>query len=143
MIAVSRTTAAVARSVLGLVFSVYGLNGFLHFLPRAAMSGPPADFFGALMATGYMLPLIMGTELVTGLMLLSGRYVPLALTVLAPIIVHIWAFHLFLAKGGFGIPAVLLVSELYLAWAYRSSFAGVLHGDAFPGADPKGQAEAV
>ncbi|MCA9535998.1 MAG: DoxX family protein, partial [Myxococcales bacterium] len=73
-----------ARLFLGLAFTVFGLNGFLHFLPMPPMSGEPAAFMGALAATGYMFPLIKGTEVVAGLLLLGNRLVPLALTLLAP-----------------------------------------------------------
>jgi uncharacterized membrane protein YphA (DoxX/SURF4 family) len=115
-----------ARSVLGLGFFVFGLNGFLHFLPQPPMSGVPAQFFGALFATGYMLPLIKGTEVLTGLLLLSGRYVPLALTVLAPVMVNILAFHAFLAPAGLLIPIVFAALGIYLAYAHREAFAPML-----------------
>jgi len=115
-----------ARVLLGLGFFVFGLNGFLHLLPQPPMSGPPAEFFGALFATGYMLPLIKGTEVVTGLLLLSGRYVPLALTVLAPVMVNILAFHAFLAPAGLAVPIVFAALGIYLAYAHKSAFAPML-----------------
>lgn len=121
-----------ARIVLGLVFFVLGLNGFLHFLPTPPMSGPPAEFAGALAATGYMFPLIKGVEVVGGLLLLLGRYVPLALTLLAPIIVNIVAFHIVLAPGSVGMLVLLLTTELYLAWAYRDAFLPMLRASAKP-----------
>ena len=96
------------------------------------MSGPPAEFFGALFATGYMLPLIALTQIVAGLMLLSGRFVPLALTLLAPVLVNILAFHVFLAHGDYALPAVLFAAELYLAWTYRDAFAPTLQARALP-----------
>jgi len=115
-----------ARILLGLGFTVFGLNGFLHFLPQPPMSGPPAEFAGALFATGYMFPLIKGTEVVTGLLLLSGRYVPLALTVLAPVVVNILAFHAFLAPAGLAVPVVFAALGIYLAYAHKSVFAPLL-----------------
>jgi putative oxidoreductase len=115
-----------ARIVLGLIFTVFGLNGFLHFLPQPPMSGPPAEYFTALVAMGYMLPIVMATELVAGLLLLSGRFVSLALTLLAPVIVNILCYHLVVAKGGFILPLVVLAAEVYLAWAYRDAFAPML-----------------
>jgi len=127
-----KTITLVARLGLGLLFTVFGLNGFLHFLPQPPMSGPPAEFAGALAATGYMFPLIKGTEVVAGLALLAGRFVPLALTVLAPVIVNIAAFHLFLAPSGLGMVVALLVAELFLAWAYRDAFRGVLQANTHP-----------
>jgi len=116
----------IARYALGFVFVVFGLNGFLHFLPQPPMSGPAADFAGALFVTGYMFPLIKGTEVVAGALLLSNRFVPLALALLAPVLVNIVAFHVFLAKGGVGLPLALAALELYLAYAYRRAFAPML-----------------
>ena len=76
---------------------MFGLNGFLNFIPQPPMSGPPANFVGALAATGYLLPLLKDTEVAAGALLLSNRFVPLALLILAPVVVNIVAFHAFLA----------------------------------------------
>src|SRR6187455_3043372 len=83
----------VARVLMGLLFCLTGSNGFLNFLPA-----PPTmpDFAVALMKTGYMFPLIAGTQLLCGMLLLINRFVPLALVLLAPVVVNIFAFHLFL-----------------------------------------------
>jgi putative oxidoreductase len=121
-----------ARIVLGLIFLVFGLNGFFHFLPQPPISGPPADFFGALLATGYLFPLLKGTEVITGTLLLSGRLVPLALTVLAPVVVNIVGFHLFLAPSGLPLALVVVALGVFLAWSYRSAFSGVLNVNAAP-----------
>ena len=98
------------------------------------MSGPPADFLGALIATGYLFPRLKGTEVVAGALLLSGRLVPLALTVLAPVVVNIVGIHLFLAPSGLPVPLVVVALGVFLAWSYRSAFAGVLRVDAAPDA---------
>ena len=127
----SRTVTA-ARVALGLIFFVFGLNGFLHFLPQPPLSGPPAAFLGALVGTGYMIPLIKATEVAAGVLLLLGRYVPLALTLLAPVIVNIVAFHAFLAPSGIALPLVVLALEVTLAWAYRASYRTVLEARAEP-----------
>ncbi|MCA9707126.1 MAG: hypothetical protein KDK70_14840, partial [Myxococcales bacterium] len=121
-----------ARTLLGLVFVVFGLNGFLHFLPMPPLPEPAGAFMGALAATGYMFPLIKGTEIVAGLLLLGGRFVPLALVLLAPIIVNIVAFHVVLAPGGLAVVGLVLALELYLAWAHRDAFRGVLQARAVP-----------
>jgi len=133
----------VARILLGLMFFVFGLNGFLNFMPPPP---PPPEaagkFVGALVATGYMFPLIKGTEVIAGLFLLSGRLVPLGLTLLAPIIVNIAAFHLILAPS-VGMVVVLLALEIYLAYAYRASFRGVLSVNAKPALPVEGAAAAA
>jgi putative oxidoreductase len=123
-----------ARVLLGVIFFVFGLNGFFHFLPQPPMSGPPAELAGAFIASGYMFPLIKGTEVIVGALLLSGRLVPLALTVLAPVVLNIFAFHLFLAPSGLPLPIVIVALGVFLAWSYRSSFAGVLRVNAVPDA---------
>jgi len=125
---VARYAALTARSVLGLAFFVFGLNGFLNFIPPPAEPMPPeaVSFGTALMSSGYLFQLIKGTEVVTGLLLLIGRFVPLALVVLAPVLVNILAFHLFLLPSGTAFCAVLAALELYLAWVYRRAFAPLL-----------------
>jgi uncharacterized membrane protein YphA (DoxX/SURF4 family) len=127
-----RKLPTAARLLLGLIFFVFGLNGFLQFLPQPPISGPPADFIGALLASGYLFPLLKLTEIGAGLLLLLGWFVPLALTVLAPVVVNILAFHLFLAPAGLPMALGVLAAELYLAWAYRDAFAGVLAARAEP-----------
>ncbi len=117
---------AAARVLLGLVFFVFGLNGFLHFIPQPAPPHAAMAFFGALHATGYMLPLVMGTQLLVGLLLLSNRWVPLALAIIAPVIVNIVAFHLALAPSGLPLAFTVLGLELVLAWSYREAFRPML-----------------
>lgn len=132
MSSISNKLPTIARVILGLSFFVFGLNGFLHFLPQPPMSGPPAAFAGALFATGYMFPLIKGTEVAASVLLLSNRYVPLALAVLAPLLVNIVAFHAFLAPAGLALPIVLTALELYLARSYRAAFAPMLRARTEP-----------
>jgi len=127
---VSKTNrvAMVARLLLGLMFFVFGLNGFLHFIPQPKNAMPQAamDFAGALMKTGYMMPLISGTQVLVGVLLLLNLFVPLALALIAPVIVNIIAFHLCIAPGGIAPGAVVLLLDLYLAWAYRKCFCPML-----------------
>lgn len=113
----------ILRSLLGLVFLVFGLNKFLNFIPSPPEPPAAMEFFGALFKTGYFLPLLASFEVISGILLLTGMMVPLALAMLAPIIVNIFMFHLFLAPGGLPIVAVLVVLELVLAWMHRDAFA--------------------
>jgi uncharacterized membrane protein YphA (DoxX/SURF4 family) len=120
---IKRHLPTASRLLLGLIFVVFGLNGFLHFIPQPP-APPAAMAFGtALMQSGYLFPLLKSVEIAAGLMLLAGVLVPFALTVLAPIIVNIVAFHLFLAPGGMPIAVVVLAAELHLAWVHRAAFA--------------------
>jgi hypothetical protein len=120
----SKLPAAV-RILFGLTFFVFGLNGFLHFLPQPPMPAAAGGFLGGLFSAPYFLPLLKGTEVIAGILLLSNRFVPLALTVLAPIVVNIVAFHVFLAPSP-AMVAFLLGAQIYLAWVYRGAFRGVL-----------------
>ena len=111
-----------ARLVLGLVFLVFGLNGFLHFLPQPPPPPRALGFLGGLASTGYFFPLLKTTEVVAGALLLAG-FVPIALTLLAPVIVNIVAFHSFLAPGNWPVVGIVLASEIYLAVVHRAAFA--------------------
>ena len=120
-----RYLTIIVRILLGLVFLVFGLNGFLHFMPNPPPTPPAGAFFGALIATGYMFMLIFGTQVVGGALLLLNVAVPFALVILAPVIVNIIGFHLYLSP----VPAQLTIAfivaalELSLVWYYRAAFA--------------------
>jgi uncharacterized membrane protein YphA (DoxX/SURF4 family) len=123
-----------ARILLGLIFFVFGLNFFLHFIPQPPPSGPSGAFAGAMFATGYLFVLIKVVEVVSGTLLLAGRFVPLALAVLAPIVIKIVFFHAFLAPAGIALAMVVLALELFLAWSYRSVYRPMLATRAAPDA---------
>jgi uncharacterized membrane protein YphA (DoxX/SURF4 family) len=123
-----------ARILLGLIFFVFGLNFFLHFIPQPPPSGPSGAFAGAMFATGYLFVLIKVVEVVSGTLLLAGRFVPLALAVLAPIVINIVFFHAFLAPAGIALAMVVLALELFLAWSYRSVYRPMLATRAAPDA---------
>jgi hypothetical protein len=125
----ARYAPVAARVLLGLVFFVFGLNYFVPFFPPPKDPMPEAltSFAGALMKSGYMMPLIKGTEVAVGAALLANRFVPLALTVIAPVIVNIVALHAFLAPSGLPVAIVVLALELYLAWTHRAAFRPMLH----------------
>jgi hypothetical protein len=135
-----------ARLALGAIFTVFGLNGFLHFIPMPAPTGLAAVFMGGLGATGYMFPLIKGAEVLTGALLLSNRFVPLALTILAPIVVNIVAFHLFLAPAGLALPLVTAALGVYLAYTERAIFSPFFRArsnEPIPASNPRGAAPAA
>ena len=131
-----RNSTAIARYILGGGFVLFGLNGFLHFLPQPPAPPAAMSFAGALFATGYMFPLIKGIEVIAGLLLLANRWVTLSLALLAPLLVNIVAFHLFLAPAGLAIPIALLAAELYLAWSYRDAYAPMLRARVEPSVTP-------
>jgi uncharacterized membrane protein YphA (DoxX/SURF4 family) len=121
-----------ARLLLGFIFFVFGLNGFLHFLPQPPLEGTAGVFIGGLVASGYLMPLVKGVEVVAGALLLGNRFVPLALTLLAPIVVNIVAFHVLLVPAGAALALVVFALELYLAYAYRHAFRPMLASRVMP-----------
>ncbi|MCF7688532.1 MAG: DoxX family protein [Cephaloticoccus sp.] len=130
----TRLFPAIARYLLGLPLLVFGLNGFLNFIPQPEVAMPEGAmaFAAALMNTGYMMQLIGITHLLVGLMLVTNRFVPLALTLFAPFIVNSIAFHFFLERSGLVMAGIFLFFELYLAWKYRHAFGPMLAARAQP-----------
>ena len=124
----TRHFPVVARILLGLPLLVFGLNGFLNFIPQPTTPLPEAAaaFAGALMKSGYMMQLIGATLLIVGACLLSNRFVPLALALFAPFIVNSVAFHFFLERSGLIMAVIFLALELYLAWQYRAAYRSML-----------------
>ncbi len=125
---VTRWLPAVARVLMGAPLVVFGLNAFLNFIPPPSTPLPEGAmaFVGALVQAGYMMPLIGLTHLTVGVLLLVNRFVPLALALFAPFIVHSIAFHVFLERSGLPMAIVFLALELYLVWAYREAYRPML-----------------
>jgi putative oxidoreductase len=115
----------IARVLLGLVFLIFGLNGFLHFIPTPPPTGLAAQYFGVLSASHYLV-LVFLLQVIGGALLLANRFVPLALTLLAPVLVNILLFHLLIEPGG--LPLAVVVAALWVCVFYgvRGAFAGLL-----------------
>lgn len=124
----------VVRILMGLPLVIFGLNGFLNFIPPPTTPMPEhaMAFATALMNTRYMMKLIGLTHLVAGVCLVVNRFVPLALALLAPFIVNSIAFHLFLEPSGLIMAGIFLVGELYLAWSYRAAYRPMLAARVMP-----------
>ena len=116
--------AIVARFLLGFIFLVFALNGFLHFIPASLPSGTAGQFVGALFVSNYLVVVFL-LQLVAAVLLLLNRYVPLALTLLAPIIVNILLIHVLMLPSG--LPLALVVTALWIVvfLSVRSAFAGL------------------
>jgi uncharacterized membrane protein YphA (DoxX/SURF4 family) len=123
MRSLSALLPAAARLLLGGVFTVFGLSGFFHFLPPPPHPPAAQALHQAFVASGYLYALIKGTEVGAGLLLLANRFVPLALVVLAPVLVNIVAFHVFLAPASLAAVLPLVAAALFLAWTRRDAFA--------------------
>lgn len=123
-----KTITIIARSLLGLLFVVFGSNAFLHFIP---MPPPPAglagDFMKAIFVSHYFY-VVAVTQVLGGLLVLSGRFTALGLLLLGPVIVNILSFHIFLNHEGLPLAIGVAVLALFLLWQKRSNFAGLLKG---------------
>lgn len=119
-----KIAALISRLLLGLIFLVFGLNGFLHFIPMPPPTGVAAQFFGAIFASNYWV-VIFGIQVLGGLLLLINRYVPLALTLLAPVIVNIVFFHALMAPAGLPLAIVVVTLWTILAVRNKQYFAGI------------------
>lgn len=115
----------IARVLLGLTFVVFGANGLHPFLPMPPPPGGLAgQYVGALFQSHYaVVPFLV--QLIGGILLLVGRYVPLALAILGPVIVNILCFHLFLSRAGLPTAVVVAILWFILFYYYRRSFAGI------------------
>src|SRR5260221_1881469 len=102
-----KTVLLASRVLLGLMFLVFGLNGFLHFIPAPMPTGIAGQYLGALFVSHY-LAVVFALELLAGVLLLANRFVRVALAILAPILVNIVLFHACMAPSGFA-PAVIAI----------------------------------
>ena len=116
----------IVRVLLGLLFVVFGSNGFFHFMgPMPPLEGHAGAFIGALLNSGYIY-VIAGLEVVGGLFLLIGsRFVAPGLMLLGPVIVNIVLFHIFLDRSGLGMSICIAVFALFLLWVYRYKFPAI------------------
>jgi len=112
-----KIASLIARLLLGLIFLVFGLNGFLQFIPMPPPTGVAAQFFGALFASHYYI-VIFAVQVLGGFLLLVNRFVPLALVILGPVIVNIFFFHTLMAPAG--LPLAILVVILWAIVAVRN-----------------------
>jgi uncharacterized membrane protein YphA (DoxX/SURF4 family) len=115
----------IVRVLLGLMFAVFGSNAFLHFIPMPPMQGDAGAFIGALVNSGYIYVIAL-LQVVGGLLLLlGGRFVPLGLTLLGPVIVNIVLYHIFLDTQGLPMAICISIFALFLLWVYRFKFPAI------------------
>ena len=106
-----KIASTIARYLLGMTFLTFGLNGFLHFIPMPPPTGVAAQFFGALFVSRLYVVIFL-LQIVPAVLLLVNRYVPLALTILGPVIFNILCFHIFMAPAG--LPLAIFVTVLWI-----------------------------
>jgi putative oxidoreductase len=123
-----KIASILARYLLGLMFTVFGLNGFLHFIPQPPPANPVAIQFLVAVSASHFATFFFALQVLGGLLLLSGFFVPLALTLLAAELYNILAFHLTMAPGSIAPALVASVLWILVFLQYRNSFNGVLAG---------------
>ena len=116
----------IARVILGLIFFVFGLNGFFNFIPVPPAPEAGMKFLGALAGSGYFFPFLKSVEVLGGLALLINMFAPLALIILAPVIINIFLYHYFLAPEGLLLPVVMVAIALFLGHHYRAAYKSIL-----------------
>ncbi len=119
-----KIVALIARILLGLLFLVFGLNTFLHFIPMPPPSGLAGQFLGALFVSRY-LAVVAVIQVATGALLLINRYVPLALTLLGPVIFNIFLFHLLLEPTGLPLAFITVILWAVVFYWHRAAFSGI------------------
>jgi putative oxidoreductase len=124
-----KIVTTISRLFLGLLFTVFGLNGFLHFIPMPPPSGVAGQFFGALFVSNYLVP-IFALQVISGILLLVNRFVPIALTILSPIIVNILLFHVLMNPAGLGLAVLAAILWGVVFASVRSAFAGIFQARA-------------
>jgi putative oxidoreductase len=120
-----KIASTLAGILLGVLFTTFGLNGFLHFIPMGPVPGLAGQFIGAL-AESHYIAVVFALQLICGLLLVVNRYVALALTVLAPVIVNIVLFHLFLAPAGLPMAMLAVAFWIVAAFPLRPTFSVLL-----------------
>ena len=115
----------IARVLLGLIFFLFGLNAFVRFLPIPAYHGTAEAFLHLLIVTRYIF-IVKAIEVTGGAMLLARRFVPLALTLLGPVVINIFIFHLLMDRSLLLVAIVVLILWAFLLWAHRKVFLPLL-----------------
>jgi hypothetical protein len=119
-----KIVTAIARYLLGLEFTVFGLNGFLQFIHQPMPTGLAGQFMGCLFMSHYAW-VIFAFQLIGGVLLLVNRFVPLALTILAAELVNILSTHIFMLPQGLGMALFTTLLWFVVFYSVRSSFAGI------------------
>jgi len=120
-----KIVSLIARLLLGLIFLVFGLNGFLHFIPLPLPPGLAGQYMMAL-AVSHYISVVYLLQLIPAILLLANRYVPLALVLIGPVIVNIFLFHAFMAPSGLPLAVIVIVLWVLTALGVRNAFAGLL-----------------
>ena len=121
-----KTITLILRVLLGLIYLVFGLDYFLHFIPyQPNHTGAAAALKDGLMATGYLYPMMKVIQIVGGISLIINRYAPFSAVVLFPISLNVFLFHTVLVPSGWFMGVLLFLPNLFLGYAYRKYYSGM------------------
>jgi putative oxidoreductase len=116
----------IVRTLMGLLFLFASIVVLFNLMAKPEMTGTAKTFTEGLESVGYFMPLLKVTELLCGLAFVTGRFVPLATVVIAPIIVNIFCYHAFVDTSGLPVAILLVLANAFVAYYYRGSYAGLL-----------------
>jgi putative oxidoreductase len=118
-----KIAVTIVRVLMGLMFLFASIAFFFKLMPQPEISGPMKLFNEGLAASGYFMPFLKVVELICGLLLVAGLFIPLTAVIIFPITLHIFLVHLFMAPEGLPIAVFMLLGNLFIAWYYRKSYA--------------------
>jgi hypothetical protein len=119
-----KIASIIARYLLGFIFLVFGLNGFLHFIPMPPPTGLAGQYMGALYVSHYLVFIFL-LQLLPGILLLANRFVPLAVTLLGPVVVNILCYHAFMDHSGLPLAVIVVILWFLTFFGVRFAFAGL------------------
>jgi putative oxidoreductase len=117
-----KIAVVIVRVLMGILFLFASVVVLFKIAPQPELEGNVKIFMDGVNASGYLMPLIKITELLCGIAFVAGRFVPLATVVIAPIVVNIFLFHVFVDTGGLSVAIFLLFGNIFLAYSYREKF---------------------
>lgn len=117
-----KIVVVISRYLLGVIFTLFGFNGIFHFIPAPPPHSLLAVQFLTMMYASHFMAVVLVVQIVGGLLLLAGRFVPLALAILGPVLVNILNFHILMNPAGIGPGVLATVLWLILFWQYRANF---------------------
>ncbi|KAB2915339.1 MAG: DoxX family protein [Bacteroidetes bacterium] len=121
-----KKATTIARILLGAIFTLFSLMYFFNMMPAQEMHGATATFMTGLFSSGYMMTLVKAIELICGIALITGQFVPLTTVVIFPITLNIFLFHAFLEPASVAMSIVLLALNLFLAYTQKERYQLIL-----------------
>ncbi len=120
-----KVAVTICRILLGFMFTVFGLNGFFHFIPQPPPANPLAIQYMTVLATSHYFVVVFLVQVVAGVLLLSGRFIPLALAMLAPVLVNILLYHSLMDPSGLPVAGFATILWIVIFVRFRAAFNGL------------------